>query len=142
MSIILFSIVGVVHGIICPLKAKYKNHQELALILNLHGLYTISLYSQDINMTVSNVIIAMAAVQFTLIIIYHVITYVHGGVIRNKIQLSLNSFTRWVSRLHIKSQHQQFQLPDNTRNNIPEVTFNYCEHREPLIGQEYNSHVM
>ena len=67
------------------------------------------------------------------------ITYVHGGVIRNKIQLSLNSFTRWVSRLHIKSQHQQFQLPDNTRNNIPEVTFNYCEHREPLIGQEYNS---
>ena len=142
VSIILFSIVGVVHGIICPLKAKYKNHQELALILNLHGLYTISLYSQDINMVVSNVITAMAAVQFTLIIIYHVVTYVHGGVIRNKIQLSLNSFTRWVSRLHIKSQHRQFHLPDNTCNNIPEVTFNYHEHREPLIGQEYNSYVM
>ena len=143
VSIVLFSIVGVVHGIACPLKPKYKNHQELALILNLHGLYTITLYSQDINMTVSKVMITVAAVHFTLIFIYYMITYTHGGVMGNKIQLSINSFTRWVSRLHIKSQHQQFQLENNTCNNIPEVTFNYHEHREPLIGQEYrNSHVM
>ena len=84
----------------------------MALILNLHGLYAISLYSQDINMTAVNVMTAIAAVHFTLIIIYHMITYMHGGVVSNKIQLNINTLTRWVTRLHKKSQHQQFQLQD------------------------------
>ena len=89
-------------------------------------------------MTAVNVMVVIAAVHFTLIIIYHMITYMHGGVIRNKIQLSIDTFTRWVTRLHDKSQPQQFQLQDNVRDNIPEVTYNYCEYREPLVGLEYN----
>ena len=107
VSIILFSIVGGIHGIARPFKVKFKNYQELVLILNLHALYAISLYSQDINMIVVNVMITVAAVHFTVIIIYHMITYLHGGVMINKIQLNINTLTRWVLR---KSQHQQFQL--------------------------------
>ena len=138
VSIILFSIVGGIHGIACPFKRKYKNHQELALILNLQVLYAISQYSQDINTTAVNVMVAIAAVHFTLIIIYHMITYMHGGVIRNKIQLSISNFTTWVTRLHHKSQPQKFKLQDNIRDNIPEVAFNFRDHREPLIGKEYD----
>ena len=112
ISIILFSIVGGIHGIACPFKSKYKNYQELVFILNLQGLYAISQYSRDINTTATNVMIAIAAVQFTLIIIYHIITYMHSGVIRNKIQLGIDALTRWVTRLYNKSQAQQFQLQD------------------------------
>ena len=85
-------------------------------------------------MTVANVMIAMAAVHFTFIIIYHMIIYVYGGVIGNKIELSVNTLSSRITRFHNKSQHQQFQLQYNVCDNIPEVAFNYREYREPLIG--------
>ena len=138
MSIILFSIVEGMHSIACPFKVKYKNYQELAFILNLQGLYAISQYSQNTNMTIVNVMMAIAAVHFTLIIIYHIITYMHGGVIKHKLQSSINIFTRWLTRLHIKSPHQQFHLQHYVHDNIPEVAFNYREYREPLIEYENN----
>ena len=141
-SIILFGIVGGIHGIVRAFKKKYKNYQELLLIFSLQGLFAISQYSQVINITVVNVIIAMAAVQFIFIITYHIITYVCGGVIRSKIQLSINTNTGWITRLHNRSQYQQFQLQGNIRYNIPKVAFNYREYCEPLVGQEYNSHAM
>ena len=79
--------------------------------------------------------ITMAAFHFSLIIVYHMITYVCGGVIKNKILLSANTLTKWITRLRSK-QPQQFQLQDNIRNNIPEVAFNYREYREPLVGMD------
>ena len=134
VSIILFGIIGVIQATLHPFKGNSKNYQELIFIMNLQGLYATSLYSQDANNTVIvNMMIAMAAVHFIFIITYHIITYVHGGVIRNKIQ---SSVTEWITSLYNKSQPQQFQLQDNIRNSIPEVTFNYSEYREPLLGQD------
>ena len=136
ISIIFFCILGILHGVIRPYKIRYKNYQELVLILNLQVLYVISLYYQDTNnqtVTVATIMITIIAVQFIFIITYHIITYACGGVIRNKIQLSVNTLTGWINRLQKKSQPQQFQLQDNIRDKIPEVTFNYCEYREPLI---------
>ena len=99
VSIILFGILGGIHGIVRPFKFKYKAYQELVLILNLQALCAISLYRQDANdLTTVNIMITLAAVQFILIITYHMITYVCGGAIRNKIQLSINSFTEWITR--------------------------------------------
>ena len=140
VSIILFGILGGLHGIARPFKKKYKNYQELVLILNLQ-LYAISQYSPDTNMTAVNIMVAITAVQFIIIVAYHTITYLHAGVISYNLQLSINALTRWINRLH-KRSHQQFQLQDSTRNNIPEVAFNYREFCEPLVGQEYNSHAM
>ena len=134
VSIILFGIIGVIQATLHPFKRNSKNYQELIFIMNLQGLYATSLYSQDANNTVIvNIMIAMAAVHFIFIITYHIITYVHGGVIRNKIQ---SSVTEWITSLYNKPQPQQFQLQDNIRNSIPEVAFNYCEYREPLLGQD------
>ena len=133
ISLLLLSVIIGVHGVIRPFKIKYKSYQEMLIFFNLHGLYVILLYSQlqgVANTTAVNVAITVAAVHFSFIILYHSITYVWGGVIRNKIQSSVNTFTGWITRLYKKSQPQQFQL----QNNIPEVAFNYHDYREPLIG--------
>ena len=71
-------------------------------------------------MTPINIMIIMAAVHLSLIVTYHIITYMKGGVIRSKIKFSGNLLAR-ITRLHKKTLPQQFQLRDNIRNNIPEV---------------------
>jgi len=76
----------------------------------------------------------MAIVHFSFIIIYHMITYVCGGMIRDKIQLHINILTGNITKSLNKSQHQQFQLQDSVRDKIPEVTYKYNEYREPLVG--------
>ena len=135
ISILLLTVITGYHGVMRPFKIKHKNHQELLLFFNLQGLYVSLLYSQDnASMTAVNIAITLAAVHFSFIIVYHMITYVYGGVIRNKIYLSVNTLTGWITRLHNKTHTQQFQLQDNIRDNIPEVAFNYCEYREPLVG--------
>ena len=134
---VLLGILGGITGAISPFKNKYKNFQELVFIFNLQGLYIMSLYNRSsVDMTIINTMITMAAVHFIFIITYHIITYVYGGVIRNKIQLSINTLIGWITRFHNKSQDQQFQLHDDLRINIPEVAFNYHEYREPLVGQD------
>ena len=53
----------------CPYKSTIKNLQELLYLLNLQALYTISLYGRDTtNMTAVNILIAMAALQFSIIL--------------------------------------------------------------------------
>ena len=138
-SAVLLGVFGGSSGAISPFKNNHKNYLELVFIFNLQGLYIMSLYYQSsINMTAINTMITMAAVYFIFIITYHIITYACGGVIKNKIQLSVNTLTRWITRLYNKSQAQQFQLHNSIRDNIPEVAFNYREYREPLIGQDQN----
>ena len=137
VSIILLGILVGMHGIIQPFKMKCKNYQELVLLLNLQALYAIlSSYQDSNNLTMVTIMISMAVIQFTFIITYHMITYVCGGVIRNKIQSSIDTFTGWITRLHKKSQPQRFQLQNNIRDNIPEVAFKYHEFREPLLDQD------
>ena len=140
ISIIIFGVLGGIHGIVQPLKSKIRNYQELLFIFYLQGLYTIALNSQDvINMTVVNRITITVMVQFCFIITYHIIVYVCGVHDLNKrIMTAGNSFRNLIARSCSKPQGQQFQLQDNIRDNIPEVAFNCREYREPLIGQDYN----
>ena len=136
-SIIMFGVLGVIHGVTRPFKSIYKSYQELIIIFNLQALYAMSLYSKNANdATIVNLMIIMAALQFTLIISYHIITYVSDGLIRKRIQLSTNKLTKWMKRLQSKPQPQQFQLQDDISHSIPEVAFNYHEYREPLVGQD------
>ena len=135
ISILLLSAIIGLHGMMQPLNVKYKNYQEMLLFFNLQGIYVSLLCSQDnANSTTINVAITLAAFHFSFIVMYHMITYVYGGVIRNRIQLSINRLTRWITRLKNRTHTQQFQLQDSIRDNIPEVAFNYHEYREPLVG--------
>ena len=135
ISILLLSFIMGIHGSMHPFKNKHRNYQEMLLFFDLQGLYVMLLYNQGTaNKTAINAAITVAAVHFSLIIVYHMITYMCGRVTRNKIQLSINTLTEWINRLHRKSQPQQFQLQDNIRNKIPEVVYNYCEYQEPLVS--------
>ena len=137
ISILLLTAIIGLQGALQPFKVKYKNYQEMLLFFNLHGLYVSLLYSQlqgNASSTVVNVAITLATVHFSFIIVYHMITYVYGGVIRNRIQLNINTLTGWITRLKDRTHTQRFQLQDNVRDNIPEVAFNYREYREPLVG--------
>ena len=137
VGIILLCIYAVITCAAQPFSNKIKNYQELILIVNLHGLFVISLYTQDVtNMTVVNIMISLSAVQFSFIFAYHIITYACGGVFNNMILLCVSKLKQCTTKLHIRLHHQHFQLQDFTRNNIPEVTFNYSQLREPLVGQD------
>ena len=89
--IILLSILGSVHGSLRPFKNEIKNFQGLVLILNLHVIYTVSLYGGLVTTRIIvNVMIAMATVHFMFIVLYCIITYMCGGSFRNKMELSTN----------------------------------------------------
>ena len=123
--------------IICrPFKNKFKNYQELFLIINLLVLYTFTLSSQgDVNMTAINIMITMAAIHFSLIIMYHIITYMCGGVISERLQSGINVCIRAI-KCKQKSETEHFNL---LNHNIPDVTYNYQEYREPVIGSDYHN---
>ena len=137
-SIIILSVIVGLHGMAQPFKSKYKNYQELVLFLNLQASYVILLcnYQDTTNTAAVDIIITGTTVHFSFIVIYHIIAYAQGGVIKSKIQLNINILTRWFTRLYDKPQPQQFRLQDSIRDNIPEVTFNYHEYREPLMGHD------
>ena len=129
-SIILSVMIGL-HGVVYPFKNNFKNNQELLYIINLQVLYILTL-SEYQGVTSVNVLVTVAAVQFIFIIIYHIITYSYSRLIRIKINHFTKTVITWISKLN-KSSNVDIQL-----NNIeiPEVTYNYREFREPLIGQD------
>ena len=131
---ILLSVQGIVYGTIHPFKKKFKNYQELLLIINLQVVYTVSLYdNESVTSIIFDTLIAIAAIHFLLIVLYHVITYVHGGVIRKNLILGISRLTTYLNGLYGREQ-VQFELDNLTRERIPEVTHYYNEFREPLIG--------
>ena len=134
LGIVLISVIIGIHGMMWPYKSAAQNVQELLYLFNLQALYTISLYGRDTtNMTAVNILIVTAAVQFSIIFIYHIITYMCDGVIRKKIQLTVDTLRGYISR---SQDLQQYELGNNFSCNIPEVTYNYQEYREPLICQD------
>ena len=135
VGIVLISVVIGIHGLTCPYKSTMQNVQELLYLFNLQTLYTVSLYGRDtINMTAVNILIAIAAVQFFIVVMYHVIKYVNNGKIKQKIQLIVDALRRTIR----SKNQQQYELGDNWRHTctIPEITYNYQEYREPLICQD------
>ena len=135
---IIFGILGGIHGVLRPLRSKIQNYQELLFMFYLQGLYIIALNTKDTtDMTAINTTIILVMIQFCLIIIYHIITYVCGvRDLSNKMMTSVDTLAKWITRSFSKPQNQQFELHNNIWNNIPNVAFNYREFREPLIGQD------
>ena len=123
---IIIGIMCVVTGITHPFKTKLLNYHELILLLNLQVLHI--LVQNSSSLATINIVIAMAVVHCTLIMTYHIITYMCGGVIKNKIEQGEKSIMGWITSRH-KSTVQSFQL-----DNVPEVRFNYREYREPLVA--------
>ncbi|XP_065895735.1 uncharacterized protein [Dysidea avara] len=125
IGVILLSTLAVFQGWIKPFKVTYKNIQELMFTINLHLLFVISMSSQY-TMTVTNTMVAIAAVQFTFIIIYHIITYTCGGVIKHRIMATKNTL---FGKLFNQEQVQHY----DSEEDIPNVQ-GFNELQEPLMG--------
>ena len=97
ISIILLSVMEGVQCTLKPFKNKALNYQELFFMLNALWLYAYALFNQNINMTVINVMVAMAALNFIVIIAYHIITCVRGKVITNKTWRNFSILTTWIT---------------------------------------------
>ena len=127
ISIMLLTIIAVLQGWLRPFKIKFKNLNELMFIIYLHFLFLILLYSQDTD-TSTNTVVAIAAVHFTSIIIYHIITYTCGGVIRHRIQKIAATTNALLTMLFNRGKvryYEDIHAP-------PKVYFNKM--REPLVN--------
>ena len=120
-----------------PYKVEEKNVNDLFLLFNITGLHILLIFAKDENSSkiVVNVMITIAAIQLLVIITYHIITYVYGGVIRNMIQWIINTVRKHIASV-IKAQTQpnESMRPQTFElKNIPDVAINYCEYQEPLL---------
>ena len=132
VSAIILSVIIGLHGAIQPFKNSCKNYHEFLYIINLQILYILT-RSHYQGATIINVMVTLAAIQFIFIIIYHIITYPYNGMIRIKINDLTSKVTTRISKFNKSSSNVDLQLHTIE---IPEVTYNYREYREPLIGQD------
>ena len=132
---ILLSAIGFLQGYCNPYTVERKNVNDILLFFNLLGFHTLLYYVKDNNKsTIVNVMITLSAVHFTLIIVYHIVTYMHGGVIRNKMCLPIMvTLRKWIAP-SAKVQNQPRELHDLLHSKIPDVTYRYDEYQEPLIA--------
>ena len=81
--------------------------------------------------------VALAAVHLFIIVAHNFCYYVYGGAIRKQIvsiiAILAGHFISLLNRLQI-GQKPDIELQEKPLHAIPEVTFNYCEYREPLVG--------
>ena len=127
VGIMLLTIIAVLQGWLRPFKTNFKNLNELMFIIYLHFLFLILLYSQDTD-TSTNTMVAIAAVHFIFTIIYHIITYTCGGVIRHRIQKITATANARLAMLFNRGQFCYFE----DIHAPPKVYFNKM--REPLVN--------
>ena len=131
IEIILISILTGVHGLLRPFKSKYKNYQEHFWLINLHMLHVLAF--SVTNMMYVNILISIAMLHFTIVIVYHVITYAWIGKVIHSIILSGCSVIFTLLSKLVKSHKSENKVQAREMNEIPDVTYNYCEFREPLV---------
>ena len=132
VSTIILSVIIGLHGVIHPFKSNFKNYHEFLYIINLQILYILKL-SRHQETTAVNIMVTLSAIHFIFIIICHIITYSYSGMIWIKMNNFTNNVTTWISKVNKRSSNVNLQ---SHNIEIPEVTYNYREYREPLIGQD------
>ena len=131
-SMILFAIEGVV-GYTRPYKNWFKNCNEMILLFNLNAQYILMLSNESF--TTINVMISLAAIQFIFILTYHIFKYTLAEGIKNKLQQCFNTVTN--KKFSNISQNISTMLHDLCyRNKIPDITYDYSEYQEPLVGED------
>ena len=128
VGIILVAVILVIQRSLIPFKDNYKNLHDASFLFNLLVMYALSHDHYD---TAINVMIIMAALQFLIIIIHHIISNICNGVIMDKLIIITKSAEKWITRLQNKPQ-QRIEL----NNTPPDRSYNYRELREPLVGED------
>ena len=135
-GVVLVVIVLCTHGIIQPFKSRFANFQESLVLLNLSVVYYIAaLYCENENrfykLHIIRLLIITVLVYFALFIFCHCIMLLYGNVIKrsaNKIKQML------MKMITVKQTCSRSLHMEELSAKIPDVTFNYTEFQEPLIG--------
>ena len=131
-NMMLFAVEGII-GYTRPYNSWFQNCHEMILLFNLNALYVLILSGQSV--TAVNVMIALTAVQFVFIVVYHIFNYTLAETLKSKMQVCFSILTD--IKFNSKSQNNAFNHHDLSYcNEIPEVTYNYSEYQEPLVGVE------
>ena len=131
---IVMTIGGFFHSYIQPYKNKFINLQEMLLFCNYSVLCILLLIDrrETSNIIALNVMIGLSFLQFILIIIYHTYTFVlchHSYRVRDCTR------TVWIKIKKICWHNKQNNHnSENIHMEIPEITYNYSEFQEPLLG--------
>ena len=133
---LILGIMLALHGIIQPFKSKFRNVQELLLLLNLHGIYVASLYSISKTIAV-RVLVILAFVQLVCIGLYHTKRYALAKCLaNNKWNFSFAEKFCQIMKYFKKSDLSQANIQHGIQltNAVPEVAYNYKQFRdnEPL----------
>ena len=136
ISIILLCAMEGFVGYSCPFKHKLQNFQEMILLLNLHTLFVFTLSGQHV--IAINIMIALAAVHFSFIVVYHVVLYTCGATFKSKVHLFMSllfkKMTKKLSRT--KSSKNNGFTPYSSE--IPEITYHYSRYQESLLEEDYS----
>jgi len=133
LSTLLLTIIVGLEGILRPFKSKYKNYQELLFVFNLQSLFVILLYNDD-NTYFIHTMIILAMFHLSTIVVYHFSYYACGGMIRRKVELTVDMLKRLFASTFNRQKVLQIKTHDVELHNIPEITYNYHDYQEPLIG--------
>ena len=135
IGILMLGVVGCIFGYHCPFKGKNNNVQELMLIFNLQALFTASWYTTSNSIAV-NTLFGIAVVQFLILYLCQILK------LHRKLKnipwcaklfekLKLMSFCSFIQPQPSKTEHVL-----ELQNVVPEVSFNFKEFQEPLLGQD------
>ena len=132
VGIILITMLAGVHGHLHPFKNKIQNYQGFVWLMNLQVLHVLSI--NITNTVYVNILVTIATLHFTIIIVYHVMTYTWiGKVTSGRIVSVCLRVYMFLNNKMMKSQDVP-TARDREMNEIPDVTYNYHEYQEPLVG--------
>ena len=112
-----------------PNKVNLVNIQELILLININITFVVNLY--DYHGTVTSLMVGFAFIQFSIIVLYHFLTYTCQCNVDNTLMI-------------IKTKAMKCCKNDNHRTrlvemlDIPECTYNYREYQDGLISDDFS----
>ena len=130
ISIIILGAMECIYSKECPFKNKSKNNLEMMLVLNLQVMFAASWYNPS-NTIAVNVMVTIAFVKFTCCILQ---IFISSKQVWKSFVVKIVKITGYFS--FMQSQPVDRQCDIELLNKIPEVTYNYKEFQEPLIGQD------
>ena len=133
-SCIIIIAVAIIHGYIRPNKNNLTNVQELFYLFNYATLCLLLIFnkSETLNVITVNVLVGLSFIQFLLIFVYHMFTFVSPC---SKTLTQTKAIWNYI-RNNCNCRRQSIQQEDNLSMDIPEVHFKFSDFREPLIGED------
>jgi len=135
ISLLVIGMITAAHGTLFPFKKRTKNIQELLILLNLHALFVSTTYNAS-NFLSVRILTLLVLQKFVIIIFRHAINQWLSNVSTDPVK-SLGKNMKPFLGKHFKYFKQPQKMYDRKHIElIPNVTYNYKEFQEPLIGQD------